>query len=731
MRPFGRLSIHCLKPASNFLSLLRTTQPALPFGARCRCFATVKDCAPAVVQEEGIRLREYQEECIQSVLSYLDRGHKRLGISLATGSGKTVIFTRLIDRVQPPTKDAKQTLILAHRRELVEQAAKHCERAYPGKSIEVEMGDIRASGAAEITVASIRSLQSWDRLSKYDPKSFKLVLVDEAHHIVAPGYLEVLEHFGLYPQESTKTSTAALVGVSATFSRFDGLRLGAAIDHIVYHKDYVDMIGEKWLSDVMFTTVKSRANLSRVRTGKDGDFQAGELSKAVNTDETNEITFQSWLSEAGERKSTLIFCVDLNHVASLTSKFRQHGIDARYITGSTRKKERGQRLGAFKKREFPVLLNCAVFTEGTDMPNIDCVLLARPTKSRNLLVQMIGRGMRLYSGKQNCHVIDMVASLETGIVTVPTLFGLDPSEIVKDASSEDLQKLKEERERDAYSATPSPSNTDLSNTTLDFTHYDSVQDLIGDTSGERHVRALSPNAWVQIDSHKYILTAKGGMLTLESRTPTASDPLTPDIAVDDLDDFDDLPILPSPAPTSNSSNPNTKEKQDEEPLYHVIWKYNLPPTAKAKSPYSKPRTVATATTLTAALNAADTFASKKFERIFITTSSSWRKTPVSAQQLEFLNKIRGVDATNDLNINTINGSDEAATKGAATSGFLTPDDLSKGQAADMITKIKFGARGRFDRMMGVRRKREREEGRVEKVRKMRDRERVGVGPLQA
>lgn len=612
-----------------------------------------------------------------------------------------VIFTQLIDRITPPTEDATQTLILAHRRELVEQAARHCERAYPGKSIDIEMGDLRASGAADITVASVRSLMSWDRLSRYDPKRFKLVLVDEAHHIVAPGYLDVLEHFGLYPKKNVAQSTASLVGVSATFSRFDGLRLGAAIDHIVYHKDYVDMIGDNWLSDVMFTTVKSHANLARVKTGKDGDFLTRQLSRAVNNGETNEITFQSWLSEAGHRKSTLVFCVDLNHVRTLTATFRKHGVDARYITGATRKKDRGERLDAFKDRAFPVLLNCSVFTEGTDMPNIDCVLLARPTKSRNLLVQMIGRGMRLYAGKQNCHVIDMVASLETGIVSVPTLFGLDPSEMVKDATSADLKSLKEKRDQDIPLLQAGPASilpADLSNTTLNFTHYDTIHDLIGDTSGERHVRALSPNAWIQLDTHKYILTAKGGVLTLERRHPTR---LTPDIAFEfePEDDDNEMPDLPQ------ESQVNSKD-----PLYHVIWKYPLPPTAKSKSPYSRPRTVATAATLTAALNAADNFAATKFERIFIVTSSTWRKQPASQGQIDFLNKLRTVDAT-----------DEGA-------GLLTPDDLTKGQAGDMITKIKHGVRGRWERMMVERRK---EEKKVQMVKGLREKEAVRVGPLEA
>ena len=528
------------------------------------------------------------------------------------------------------------------------------------------MGDVQASGCADITVASVRSMVSGDRLSKYDPSRFKLVLVDEAHHIVAPGYLQVLEHFGL---EERQDSGPALVGVSATFSRFDGLRLGSVIDHIVYHKDYVDMIGEKWLSDVMFTTVKSKADLSKVKSGRDGDFQTGQLAQAVNNDVTNDITIDAWRSEASDRKSTLVFCVDINHVVTLTAAFRKIGIDAQYITGATKKRVRGERLAAFKNREFPVLLNCGVFTEGTDMPNIDCVLLARPTKSRNLLVQMIGRGMRLYPGKENCHVIDMVASLETGIVTVPTLFGLDPGEIVQGAKVDDLKELKEKKDSSRELAFASgQSSSNLGNHELKFTHYDSVHDLIEDTSGERHVRAMSSYAWVQIDSTKYILAARGGILSLERRL----------------------------APTEEATSP-----QDH---FAVIWKYSLPTMEGIQSPWSRPRTVATAATLSDALHAADTFAATKFERIFIATSSSWRSSPASEGQLSFLNRLRELTVEEPL----------------------TADDLTKGQAGDMITKVKFGARGRFDKMQVKKRRVQRA---ANKIQELRSREEVKVGPL--
>ena len=182
------------------------------------------------------------------------------------------------------------------------------------------------------------------------------------------------------------------------------------------------MIGEKWLSDVIFTTVASHADLARVKKSKTGDFLTSALSEAVNTDETNLVTVKAWQHRAAGRKSTIVFCVDLDHVMSLTNAFRAHGVDARFVTGDTQKAQRSQRLDAFRSGVFPVLVNCGVFTEGTDIPNIDCVLLARPTKSRNLLVQMIGRGMRLSPGKVNCHIIDMVASLKTGIVSTPVSY---------------------------------------------------------------------------------------------------------------------------------------------------------------------------------------------------------------------------------------------------------------------------------------------------------------------
>lgn len=644
---------------------------ALP--ARARLYSTLQENTNAPpAQPQPVRLRDYQEECVQSVVSSVENGHKRLGISLATGAGKTVVFTQLIDRIKPTNQEAKKTLILAHRRELVEQAARHCSNAYPDKTVDIEMGKMHASGLADITIASVQSIVSGDRINKFDPSQFKLVLVDEAHHIVAPGYLRTLEHFGLDQKRGT---SPILVGVSATFSRFDGLRLGKAIDEIVYHKDYVDMIGEKWLSDVIFTTVESTADIRRVRSGINGDFLPSELSQVVNTEQVNKITVRSWLAKAQGRKSTLVFCVDIEHVIGLTQAFRDHGIEARFITGDTHKVERGECLDAFKRGEFPVLINCGVFTEGTDIPNIDCVVLARPTRSRNLLVQMIGRGMRLYHGKKNCHIIDMVSTLETGIVTAPTLFGLDPSEIVEDATMDDLSKLKDLKAREVQEpkktgpAAKPPSDGSFSGH-VTFTEYDTVYDLISDTSGESHIHSISPYTWVQVDKGKYILSAPGGnYIRLQAEKGEGG--------------------------------------EGEAPKWAAYEIRPLPQGIKAKSPFAAPRKLLQAAAFLDAVHGSDKYASEKFPLYFITRRARWRKNPATPGQLKVLNKLRGPEDQ------------------------LAGGDITMGKAADMITKIKHGARGRFTALAADKRRKQRQANTLEEREARKLREVVSVGPLEA
>ncbi|GKZ35988.1 hypothetical protein AbraIFM66950_006861 [Aspergillus brasiliensis] len=620
----------------------------------------------------AIVLRDYQEECIQSVLDHLDQGHKRLGVSLATGAGKTVIFTQLIGRIPPRNGVHDKTLILVHRRELVEQAARHCRLAYPNRSVEIEMGNNVATGSGDIIIASIRSLTSKDRISKFDPRRFKLVLVDEAHHIVAPTYRVALEHFGL---NNPSPDSPALVGVSATFSRFDGLKLGAAIDHIVYHKDYMDMIDEKWLSNAIFTTVRSEANLSRVRKDKFGDFAIGSLSEAVNTTKTNDITVRAWLANAHDRKSTLVFCVDVEHTRQLTEAFRALGIDARYITAGTPRDVRDEQLRAFRNQEYPVLLNCGLFTEGTDIPNIDCVLLARPTRSRNLLIQMIGRGLRLHPGKKDCHIIDMVATLDTGVLSTPTLFGLHPDELLESARAKDLREKKDaavgtegrtDYPPETNSPAEEPDTTD--DIKLTFTKYDTIYDLIHDMKSEKHIRSLSRYAWVRVDEDKYTLSDSTGWITLEKAKPVS----------------------------------NKKHETDPPATYtvHHVMKFK---SATETTQYTRPRLIATAMDFESTVRAADTFAASEFDERYISTRQPWRQHPATAAQITMLNKAK------------------------IRNGRIASSDLTRGQAADLITKLKFGGKKRF---ASRQRKRRVADEKAQELAELRKREEVRVGPVE-
>ena len=645
--------------------------------SKARCTSTLTETAVPGIPTKTL-LRHYQEECIQAVLTHLAKGYKRLGISLATGSGKTVIFTHLIDRVKSLQSQANQTLILVHRRELVEQAARHCLAVYPTKTLDIEAGKHHASGAADITVASVQSLRSPDRLQKFQPDRFKLVLVDEAHHIVAPGYLKVLEHFGL---RHPSPQSPALVGVSATLSRFDGIRLGEALDYIVYHKDYVDMIDESWLASVVYTVVKTHADLSKVRTSSMGDFVPAALSEAVNTPALNEITVRSWLARANGRRATIVFCVDIAHVRDLTAAFQRHGIDARYVTGEDRARDRDQRLAAFKAGEYPVILNCGVFTEGTDIPNVDCVLLARPTRSRNLLVQMIGRGLRLHPDKENCLIIDMVSALSTGIVTTPTLFGLDPAALAQDDSVKDLKKLKQQRDQaidnksdgnvNEASATVEPSKK------VTFTDYDNIHDLIEDTSGERHIKALSRLAWVQIDDGKYrvIHTDKSYVALDREDIKSSQERLSP-------------------------------ERRSDE-LYCIRFVERLPETSLSKKnkfrAFKRARLVGEKMTFTDAVHAADKLVESKFPRSIILRNAPWRGSEATEGQLAFINKQRD------------------------PSEQLSPADVTKGAAMDMITRIVFGARGRFKKIKAIA---ARDRKVIEKTQERAAHEEVRVGPVR-
>ncbi|KAG8916856.1 hypothetical protein FRC01_002836, partial [Tulasnella sp. 417] len=646
---------------------------------------------PAATQPPTFRLRPYQEDCVNSCLKTLadDDGRvTRIGVSSPTGSGKTTMFCTLISRLQPPSNrpNATQSLILVGSIELARQAAAQLQILCPDLTVEIEQGQKhRATGRADVTVATYQTLKQPERLEKFDPTRFKVIVVDEAHHAVAPSYLKVLSYFnsGIAPtaalptvsDPSSSKSTppnVPVVGFSATFSRHDGSALGRVFQSIVYHQDFLDMMKDQWLCPVTFTTVSAKIDLSGVTiSSKTGDFNPTSLAHIVNTDSINKLVVRTWLDRAANRKSTLVFCVNISHVKAVTAVFREAGVDARYITGSTPVVERKELLDAFRRGEFPVLVNCAILTEGADVPNIDCVIIARPTRSKNLFAQIIGRGMRLSpnTGKTDCRIIDFVDSLNRvgGIVSAPTLFGLEPDEVV-DASEEDSGSLESpQRESEADPDTVSSSPRRITSPVPDpefvtYIDHDDPFSLVAGGSGSPHLKSLSPYAWVQCGPTIWVLECLGkGFIKIER------------LSEDERDNSD------GPQPAFEA--------------YFAPAIAGPPGVKRIGSPFMKKRKIMTSDTLGEAIKGCDNYAAKKVVfgpmAMGLLRSAAWRRAPATEAQKKLLRtryKGRFDEAEG--------GAEMALDKVLSTTrkpATFDPKTLTKGEAANMINRLKHGA----------------------------------------
>ncbi|KAI8089725.1 P-loop containing nucleoside triphosphate hydrolase protein [Halteromyces radiatus] len=473
-------------------------------------------------------LREYQQRCITACLEKLKAGQKRQVVSLPVGSGKTVVMANLIPRVPNPTKIATKTLVIAHRTELLDQAQRQIQRFNPYLTVSVEQGRRKVDiETTDVVVASVQTLgrAGSNRLDNYDPALFKTIIIDEAHHAAASTYTRILDHFGVTHPDSS----IFVWGCSATVRRHDGISLSNAFGDIAFHMDFMEMIESGWLSPLKITTVETSVDLSHVGI-QQYDFKQSELSQAVNVDKRNDIIVRSWCkyaqNETNEptyrlRKATLVFAVDIAHTMALCNHFRKHGYEAEYLTSKTPTITRYNILDRFRKGEYPILVNCGILTEGTDIPSIDCILMARPTRSAVLFQQMFGRGMRLFPSKSDCLVIDFVDNFKrSGLVTFPTLMGLDPKTVIQDqdvlalekkAAQVELQQIKDE-----MTAVDDTNDTTSPAIRLKITEYDDLQEFMTTSSGlAKNIQQITTNAWVAIGNDQYALSVLGkGLVTL-------------------------------------------------------------------------------------------------------------------------------------------------------------------------------------------------------------------------
>jgi ATP-dependent helicase IRC3 len=341
------------------------------------------------------KLRPYQNEALEAIKN---RTVQRGVVALPTGTGKGHIAGHITEVL-----NTKKILYLAHRSELIDQLADHVERVLGFGMVEIEQADNKSYGCTPSVIASVPTLTAMNckRLNKFKPGRFDAIVVDEAHHSTAESYLKIWQHFGLLDEHNRKTEKPPipLIGLTATPGRGDGVGLNNVFDEILYRMSLQQAIEQGWLVPIYAWTVQTKTSLDGVKT-RLGDYAEGELAKAVATDDRTQIILEAYQGHANGLKS-LIFCVNIEHSIQVADYFNGHGIQAKHVAGNMKKEEREGVLKWFQNTPGAVLTNCQLVTEGVDIPSVECVIMARPTKSKTLYAQCLGRGTRLARGSAN------------------------------------------------------------------------------------------------------------------------------------------------------------------------------------------------------------------------------------------------------------------------------------------------------------------------------------------
>lgn len=391
------------------------------------------------IERSAVALRPYQVECLDAIRSALDDGKKRMLAVLATGLGKTVIFSHL------PQIGLNRFLVLAHRTELLTQARASIMASNPGLRVEIEQADNHASQYADVVVASVQTLSAkrggkLGRLLGWRPDAFDAVVVDEAHHACSQSYLDVLKHFGCGDR-------TPLLGVTATPFRGDKRNLADIFAEVVFERGLIWGIENDWLSPLRARRVKTETDLSNLHT-RLGEFAEEELAEAANTDYRNSMVCSAVEDHAVDRTRVLVFAVNVKHAEALAGQFEQRGHDSAVVIGKTPADERRAIFSAFRRGATRVLTGCEVFTEGFDIPSVDCIVMARPTRSALLYTQMIGRGTRKAPGKTDCLVLDVVDVCgRHAIQTASKVFGLPELDLLGEDALKAAKRIKSAAER--------------------------------------------------------------------------------------------------------------------------------------------------------------------------------------------------------------------------------------------------------------------------------------------
>lgn len=344
-------------------------------------------------------LRDYQLAARTAILDQFKEVDSTLAV-LPTGAGKTVLFADLMRCFFP-----RRSIIVAHRRDLIFQARDKIQ-AVTGLPTEIEMAEYQANGATDlfkrvpVIISTVQTLcgggDGGGRIGKFDPMQFGLLVCDESHHSVSPQWKRIISYFRTNPK-------LKVLGVTATPDRADEEALGQIFETVAFDYELLDAIHDGWLVDVQQQMVNTTIDYSSIRTTA-GDLNGADLAAVLEAEKALHEIAGPTIEIIGNRR-TLCFTSSVKHAEQLAQIFNRHrpGM-ASWVCGKTDKDERAKINADFHAGRLQVLCNCGTHTEGFDSPGVEVVAMARPTKSRSLYAQMVGRSTRPLPG-----VVDQLA----------------------------------------------------------------------------------------------------------------------------------------------------------------------------------------------------------------------------------------------------------------------------------------------------------------------------------
>lgn len=336
-----------------------------------------------------MELRPYQETARQKVQEEWEEGKKRTLLVLPTGTGKTIVFSKIIeDRV----KKGERVLVIAHRGELLEQASDKLYKSTGLKTATEKAEQTSLGSFYRVVVGSVQTLQREKRLNQFPPEYFDTIVIDEAHHAISDGYQRVLQHF----------ESANVLGVTATPDRGDMRNLGSYFESLAYEYSLPEAIKSGYLSPIKALTIPLKLDLSNVKQ-QAGDFSTKDLGTAL--DPYLEQIAEEMKKQCLNRK-TVVFLPLVKTSQKFRDILNKHGFKAAEVNGKSTDRE--QVLKDYEEGKYNVLCNSMLLTEGWDCPSVDCVIVLRPTKVRALYSQMVGRGTRLAPGKKELLLLDFL-----------------------------------------------------------------------------------------------------------------------------------------------------------------------------------------------------------------------------------------------------------------------------------------------------------------------------------